>query len=652
MNAPATHDDVATRSTSERRAERLDITDARADRGRVSETFAIIQAFAMVCALAFVIVMIWRRMVERRFVFVSLDVGWLAPLSHAFFFGLVALPLLVATPRLSRSQAIRLAVGLGAFTVVLSLLLPWTQIGRIPMIVASLGVGVAMGREVVRDVTWWPRAARRVAVGIAVPMLVLGGAYTVWRGIRTQRVVDGLPPIAAADQPNVLFLVLDTVRGDELSTYGYPRATTPNIDRLATRGVLFERATATSSWTLASHGSMFTGHFSGRLDLGFKYPYRGDETTLAEAFRARGYECTGFVANLNYTAWDSGLDRGFARWFDYRVSPTQVVKSSYLGMSAIVDSLLRSRTPRDAWRTLRDHELFVDPNPYSDSRDASELVDRLLEWQANRGSAATRPYFAFVNFFDAHTPLQPPERLRSRFASKPKARDLYDASLFFIDEQIGRLLATLEQRGALRNTLVVLTADHGEHFGDHGRFGHGNSLYMPLLHVPLVLAFPGHLPAGVRVSSSMSLRDIAATVADVTGLAASTRFPGHSLAPLWATRDSTIASPPTSPELAELYSTRTDSVMFTAGVVPRAQRSSLIQGEWHYIVRSKLRAEELYRLSADPGERTNLVDDSAFRSSLDSMRSRLTEVLRQDGAPPALTLAPGAAPAVVPAASK
>ena len=337
-------------------------------------------------------------------------------------------------------------------------------------------------------------------------------------------------------------MILDTVRAAELSLYGYGRPTTPELERWAERGTVFERAFSPASWTLPSHASIFTGR--PELLLGATHWDRlgSDWPTLAEVLHGRGYGTVAFVANADWAGWDSGLGRGFEHYDDYPVSLWTAISATSFGR--VIYPMLYDRLPgRLQW--LPGRLRLRHPVQH---RSAAAISSAFLGWLDDRPRA---PYFAFLNFMDAHTPYTPPDSFRNRYrtpmprpasryayADRPPIRltptdmrprqDLYDGSIAYLDSEIGRLLDALEQRGGLENTLVVLTADHGEEFAEHGLGGHGSTLYRLSVQVPLVLWFPGRIPAGRRVASPVSLHNLAATVLDLAAPG-----PGGSRAARW-----------------------------------------------------------------------------------------------------------------------
>lgn len=589
--------------------------------GSSRESLAITLGFAMAMALGYVLEVAWKRAVAHTFASASRDVLWMAPLSAGVYAAVLLAPLWLAAPFLprptARATAVFGAVALAAFAV----LLPWTEIHRVAALLLAMGAGsVAMrwcttpGRV---------RAVVRFGQVTAGALVVLGLASVVVRGWQTRRAYAALPE-ARAGSPNVLLLLLDTVRASELGMYGYARNTSPAMDSIAAGGVTFDHAVSTAPWTLPAHASLFTGEYPGVLSTSFRTPLDDAHPTLAERFRAAGYETVGFVGNPYYTAWDSGLDRGFLHWFDLRRSVQQVLRSGWIGQSSIVLQLMRARHLRDVADAVRSHEFVVIPKPGGDAPDAAGITDALLDWESRRQA---RPYLAFVNFFDAHESYAPPAEYRTRFTRSPRARDLHDGEIAYIDDQIGRLLAELDRRGALANTIVVLTADHGEQFREHGISGHGNSLYYQLLHVPLVMRYDGHLPAGQRVPFVVSLRDIGATLLDLGGAARDLPFPGRSLVATWRAADSVPAE--LSPAISELTQ---DSVPRTDDPLTRSQGISLVENDGlHGIFRNlKTIRPLLFNVRSDAGERENLAKEVEGRAVYDAQQERLRRLLLLD----------------------
>ncbi len=418
---------------------------------------------------------------------------------------------------------------------------------------------------------------------------------------------------AAPGAKNVLLIVLDTVRADHMSSYGYHRTTTPNLDGVAERGVLFERAYSTSPWTLPSHSSMFTGRYHHELSVNWRKPLDDTWPTIAEEFGARGYATGGFVGNLRYCLGVQGLARGFHRYEDFQITPGITLFCTSLG-----DAIARMTGLAQYQAVTRN--------------DATVVTDLFLSWLDD---VEDQPFFAFLNYFDAHEPYAPPPEYEGHFA--PMAEwvphwnhrasnwseeeiqgfiDAYDACLAYLDSQAGRVFDALAQRGLLDNTLVIIAGDHGEHFKENDLMGHGNSLYRPNLHVPFSFTLPGVLPA-TRYEREVTQRDMAATLFDCLDNTGD-RWPGASL--IAALRGDAVEP---SPVLCEL----------TAGINvasfephSRGPLHALFEGPLHYIHNGD-GIEELYDLDADPLEEHDLADDPAHAAALDRLRRRATEIL-------------------------
>ncbi|MEP7382376.1 MAG: sulfatase-like hydrolase/transferase [Gemmatimonadota bacterium] len=589
--------------------------------GSRRESLAIVVAVAMLMALGYVVEAGWKRYVLGGFASVSRDVIWMAPLSAMVYASLLLAPVWLAAPwmraQVARASALFAAMWLATFAA----LLPWTQIHRVAAAVLAMGVASAIMR--------WCTTRRRVQAVVRIGQLIgitllVAGACSVALQRYWQRAAYAALPSPATDAPNVLVLLLDTVRASELGMYGYPRATSPAMDSVAAGGVVFEHAVSTAPWTLPAHASLFTGEYPGVLSTSFRAPLDGKYATLAERFGAAGYETVGFVGNPYYTAWDSGLNRGFLRWFDFNPSVKQVLRSGWIGQSSIVLQLMRSRSLRNVIDAFRSAEFVVIPKPGGDAPDARELTDALLGWQAARD---TRPFFAFVNFFDAHEAYAPPPAYRTRFTENPKARDLHDGEIAYVDDQVKRLLESLRSRGALANTIVVITSDHGEQFKEHGISGHGNSLFYQLLHIPLVFRYDGHVPVGRRVPFIVSLRDVGATLLDLAGASSDLPFPGRSLVATWTSSDS--IPPARSAAISELTQ---DRVPRTDDPLTRSQGISLVEDDgMHGIFRNLKQIRPLlFNVRTDAAERVNLAKDSAGRTAYDAQQTRLRRLLLLD----------------------
>jgi len=552
------------------------------------------------------------RLLRPEPVFLHPAAIWLGPASAL----LVLTPLVALAWCLGRvrnaSAAWGAAVGVGAFLATLDVLMLVPRLHLLGL--ALLAAGVAA--QVVWTARRWPAVFDRVTrVGtLALATIVVAGGAWSARTLTGSFGSSSQVP-AREGAPSVLLLVLDTVRALELSAYGFARPTSPRLAALAREGVRFERAVATAPWTLPTHASLFTGRFQRDLSVGWSSPLDGASPTIAEHFGSLGYATGGFIANLRYCSREYGLGRGFQVYRDYSIGASQVVGSTMLGRRAL-----------GLYNDALGRYVLVG------RKDAGRVVDEFLSWQ---GGLSSRPFFGFLNFFDAHEPYAPEAPYDLMFAGREPPtrqldvgrrhsaeelqglRDAYDGAIASLDEQIGRLLDTLRERGVLEQTIIVVTADHGEEFAEHGHVSHGNGLHFPALHVPLLIRWPqGGVPAMTQVETPVSLADVPATIVELATGAAASPLAGSSLAPLWRGE----AAPGRSPILSELYWVPNQPEWYP---VSGGNMRSLVRGRYHYIAGPNGR-EELYDVAGDPFEARDLVADPALSDTLASLRRALT----------------------------
>lgn len=349
-------------------------------------------------------------------------------------------------------------------------------------------------------------------------------------------------PVAARPTgPNLLVVVLDTLRADHVGAYGYPRDTTPWLDGFARRARLFEHVTAPSSYTLPSHASLFTGLYPAahgadvseadagltlrelglQADVARVLPLSQDAHTLAERLRERGYETGAVCANTAYLARHFQLDQGFDTYVD--TVPVETWRRPF-GLR-VAAGLFARGLPRVPEQLLSNERYYL---------LAPEVNDLALRWLAPRRE---RPFFLFLNYMDAHAPYLPIGAWAERFRDQPPPRtaadrphpgdppalseaaylrdvNAYDAEIRYLDDHLRLLFEQLEAWRLLEDTVVVFASDHGESFGEHGRVGHAVGIFEPEVRVPLVLHAPG-LPGGVRISERASLVDVLPTVLEL-----------------------------------------------------------------------------------------------------------------------------------------
>ncbi|MEZ4417489.1 MAG: sulfatase-like hydrolase/transferase [Gemmatimonadota bacterium] len=552
------------------------------------------------------------------------DYWWMTPTAAAVLFIASGLVLyLVARGRrggLSLRALVVILVAVGAYGAVRVMRL---GIDDRMLWILALGLGVHLGRSAQDHPNRMLRLVRITAPMLA--LLVLGAflwQQPVYR-FRAQRSLSG-GPVPARGAPSVLLVVLDTVRRENLSLYGYTRPTTPTLEALGRRGAVFDRAFSTAPWTLPSHASMLTGQYPWAQSGGWARPLDDEHLTVAEYVRDRGYATGGFVGNLLYTSAASGLDRGFSTYLD---DPVRLDTWLY---SAIATRWILNR--------IRAHIPGGDRGP--GRKFAAAVNTEFLGWVDRIGD---RPFFAFLNYFDAHGPYEPrfrteavgrggtaprdsvmvkPSVWRALSEEEQTEVDLYDGAIMSMDRALGELCAELESRGRLENTIVIVTADHGEHFHERDIVIHANSLYSQLVHAPLVIAYPPRVPAGERIEAAVSLRDLPATIADLIEPGAASSFPGRSLLE--------APSPGTSIAFSQVVPSFLDE---QSGPVSRGPMKSVAVGPYHYILNGD-GVEELFDLDHDPAEERDLIAVDSLQPLLPELRARLRAALLPEGLAP------------------
>ena len=417
--------------------------------------------------------------------------------------------------------------------------------------------------------------------------------------------------------PNVLLLTIDCLRFDHLGCYGYSRGTSPNIDNLASRGALFLEAISNGAKTPYSFPSILASALPP-LEEDEDREILQQSTTLAELLKEAGYHTAAFHSNP-LLARPFNYGKGFDIFEDSLGKMDVALKQKFKLQMKLIMRLKPLKALRfgrsvvgflaKLWR-LPDFFSFLTTGP--PIVRGEELTRRALQWRAaHRGK-----FFLWLHYMDVHRPFMPFPKYLSQFRTQPISRrkmvalfhkmleksgqlspsevamlvDLYDADIKYVDDVVGLLLGSLGSD--LPNTIVVVTADHGEEFGERGKFGH-ETLYDGLVHVPLIVAGPG-IKGDTLVKQQVSLLDLAPTVADLIGIDNTLGFHGESLLPVVkGEREATNA---------------TISVNLEPGRRLIAYR---VPG-WKYILTESrdasdvVLAEEVYDLRTDPGEIRNL----------------------------------------------
>jgi len=556
------------------------------------------------------------------------QVLWVAPVFDALFFLLVGVGAAVVAQFLPRRFARQAVFFVFCFLASFGWLLVYLS-GRLnPAATAILGAGIGYQVSTVilaRENRFGSFAQRtlKIFVGVTLALFVIvqGGFW-----IRERIATSNLPQARAMPTPNILVIVMDTVRADHLSLQGYERETDPTLKRIASEGVMFENAYATSSWTLTSHASLFTGRwpYEHKADGG-RYL---DETypTIAEALTQRGYRTGAFNGNFETVTSHWGFARGFLHFEDYYQTLPQLAVSSVYG---------------------RFMEYYVFHKVFNmefsiDRRWGPSVNQSALDWIDQDDDT---PFFAFVNYYDAHAPYISPER--AKFSNLPTPGglvntdwttadiynpktpeqvqgeiDAYDGGIYYTDQQIDALLKGLESRGKLDNTIVVITSDHGELFGEHGLWEHHNSLYKPVIHVPLIVWYPKSAPQNMRIETPVSNTFVPAMLLDMLGEPEQTAFRGPPLSQLWADPAAAANFPDPIAEMAE------SSWVNPHHLSIRGDMVTVLSPEWQFIAH-EFNGIELYNLTDDPDQENNRAGENP--AEVDTLTNYYLDLLAQLG---------------------
>lgn len=566
-----------------------------------SEAFLVTAAsnlvlFSCACLILSVASVAWKRLLATRFV--AFTFSWMA--------SLIVFPIVL----------------LG---------LPWAF-----TVVYALALALGLEHRISASPVAFRRFALRTAPLFAAVVVLLSAWYPLRDRWDADRRVAALAKPATA-HPNVLLLVMDTMRRDRMGVYGYPRDTTPNLDRWAQRGLLYDNAVANSSWTLPSHASMFTGRWCHEHGASFVVPLDEKYPTLAEALSQAGFETADFLGNIWYCGRWTGLNRGFLQYNDRlpiseRLESDSVLSKMFLGLGVVFPT-------------------------------AQSVTNDFLAWSAKRRT--DRPFFAFLNYYDPHSPyhvsdaefdvfssLAAEERsnirlewlrsfpafLPSNSAEVQLAVDTQDAAIKYMDHHIGRLLDELDRRGVLRNTLVLITSDHGEHFGERGLYLHGTSLYRQLIDAPLIALLPGEARPTDRVRECIGLQDVPRTVLEFLGVDGAATFPGSSFVDLW---DSEGRRKPL-PE-RPIFSQLGKSVRLPDQLNSEGTLYSVVADGHHYIRYPRDRPEEVFDFWKDRADAHDLSAQDSGIQVVDRLRGILLAELN-DAISDDVTLSAFAAP--------
>lgn len=476
-------------------------------------------------------------------------------------------------------------------------------------------------------VTAFPRIKLAPVIAPAVSAVTLAAVffalYTTIPAATFEQRPSLQPP--AIDKPNVILIVVDTLRADHLSSYGYHRPTSPRLDEFIRDSVKFENCISPANWTPPGHASIFTGRFpishgahKVLLDRNPEYPIcfplEEAELTIAEILAESGYRTAAVVGNFVFVTRALGLDQGFQFWF---ATPPRKPTPMLLSLVLKFEFVNASR-------------FLVDPVPY---RRASDIKEISLKWIRQFGD---RPFFLFVNFMDPHHPYSPPNPWADSFASANPNSSLenypdgirkgltelsdfqwshvisrYDGEVAYVDSELGDFFSQLKTQGHYSDSIILVTSDHGEFLGEHGLIDHQIGLYQPVTRVPLIFK-PAHgTAAPVASGRVVQTVDILPTILDSLGIEIPDFIQGSSLL-----RDEI------HPIIAQHYADLHISDWY--GGRFRADQISLILNMKKLILSSD-GTSELFNLAVDPGEEINLANTE--RETRDQMSEALARWL-------------------------
>jgi arylsulfatase A-like enzyme len=429
--------------------------------------------------------------------------------------------------------------------------------------------------------------------------------------------------------PNVILLVMDTVRADHLSLYGYSRPTAPNLQKLAAGATLYTHCFAVSDMTLATHATLFTGlypkwhgaHYAPAV-LPHGRPLPDEIWTLVELLQKGGYATLGVAANHWYLTPEWGLSQGFD-YYDSRFPVPAIEKREQFSQSF-------RRALSYIWDTA---SLDRDTRTAADlDREALRLIGSAVK--------AKRPFFLFLNYMETHTPYLPGAAFRDRYGSRnrhftnfemqdltravrarrrlPTAHERdhlisqYDAGLTQLDERIGQFIQQLKDRGIYDNSLIIVTSDHGEAFGERYRLEHSSSVYQDQIGVPLIVKYP-HSGEKRVIDTNVSQIDIFPTILSATSLPPVSGVQGTDLREIATAGNRTLFSTSFEP--------------FFSTVAPTMKRTeyAVISGS-HKLVVSTRGQTQLFDLAADPNEQSDI--SAAQPATVQELRKILADHIR------------------------
>jgi len=442
-------------------------------------------------------------------------------------------------------------------------------------------------------------------VATLILLVALGFTVAGWLAPGAAEEKKTVAATAKAGAPPVILIAVDTLRADHLSAYGYPANKTPNIDSLANDGVRYAEAYAQASWTRPSFATIFTGQYPSSHGAVHKSSLLPDRVeTMAEALAAQGYYTVGFPNNVNISP-GFNFGQGFAEY-------------NYLAPDLFfhADEAAAKLTLYDGLRLVRERFLSSYVNVYNYYQPAEVVTARVTEWLDGH-EGRPEPFFLFVHYMDPHDPYfvhpfngegyarvanpNPPADVADGY------RTLYDGEISYLDEHVGALLAELKRRGIYDKAIIVFTADHGEEFQDHGGWWHGTTLYDEQIGIPLIVKPPQGPQGGTVIQDLAAHVDILPTTLGLAGVPPPAQSQGKPLslvAGAGPVRESVFAEEDLEGNVLQAIRTPDWKLINANPGNPRG-----------------LQPKELYQVSTDPGEKTDLAGKDA--TELQTMEAAL-----------------------------
>lgn len=462
------------------------------------------------------------------------------------------------------------------------------------------------------------------------------------------------------ERGNVILITIDSLRDDHLSCYGYEKETSPNIDKLAERGILFKQAISNGGHTRNAFPALFTStyffsyKFLKKTKEGFTIHLFDDRPYLPEILKRNGYKTAGFHSNPFLTN-----RYGYGRGFDVLYDPLE--KKNDTGKGNYIKSFVRNHLEPNGlpFRLLKlIHNRLTSKDAEPPFTRGEEITKNALFWISNNKNS---PFFVWVHYMDVHHPYLPPKKhlmkfsdnvipareartLHTKMLKNPdsisntdikKLIDLYDGSINYADYCIGNFLSTIEDMNVLDNSLIILTADHGDAFGEHGEFGHGErkaNLYDEIIHIPLIIQTL-KVKENTIVERQADLLDIAPTILDFLSIQKPSEMEGNSLLGTLIGKYKKQAIFSESLDLRGGGSAYLDEKHFGGGyknefnLIKRKGTISCRTENWKYIHSVNVPCE-LYNLQTDPKEKKNIIDEQVEKA--EEFKSKILQHIAMD----------------------